>query len=185
MTREERLERIRLGRVSLRRPRLEDHEGYVELRRSSEDFHRPWFPATPPGHDPLSREAFEQFVRANGMVSRRERRFIVSRDGDELLGIVNLGEIVRGSFQSCYMGYWIGARHARQGHMTEALCHAVELAFTELGLHRIEANIRPENEPSLRVIQRLGFRREGYSPRYLEIDGEWRDHERWALLADA
>jgi ribosomal-protein-alanine N-acetyltransferase len=185
MTREERLERIRLGRVSLRRPRLEDHAAYVHLLRTSEDFHRPWFPSQPPGHDPASPAAFEHLVRANGMVSRRERRFIVGREGDELLGMVNLSEIVRGSFQSCYLGYWIGVEHAGRGHMTEALCHTVELAFTELRLHRIEANIRPENEPSLRVIQRLGFQREGYSPRYLEIDGEWRDHERWALLSDA
>src|SRR6266566_1180875 len=79
---------------------------------------------------------------------------------------------------------WIGVRHARQGYMTEALPLALRHAFRTLRLHRVEANILPVNRASLALVRRAGFRREGYSPRYLEIAGRWADHERWALLAE-
>ena len=78
----------------------------------------------------------------------------------------------------------MGAPFAGKGYMGEALPQMVAFAFDELGLHRLEANIRPENEASLRLVQSAGFHKEGYSPRYLNIDGDWRDHERWAILAD-
>jgi ribosomal-protein-alanine N-acetyltransferase len=95
-----------------------------------------------------------------------------------------LNEIVRGPAQSAYLGYWIGAPYAKQGYLTEALPLALSHAFHALGLHRVEANIMPTNRPSLALVKRAGFRREGYSPRYLKIAGRWRDHERWALLAE-
>jgi len=101
-----------------------------------------------------------------------------------LLGAINLSEIVRGKFQSGYLGYYIGAAHAGQGYMTEALQLMLAVAFRRLRLHRVEANIQPNNDASIRLVKRAGFRREGYSPRYLKIAGQWRDHERWALLAE-
>lgn len=106
-----------------------------------------------------------------------------------LIGVVNLSEIVRGGFLSCYMGYYAlagadGRSLAGGGRMTEAVRLAVAHAFGTLGLHRVEANIQPGNAASIALVKRLGFRLEGYSPRYLRISGEWRDHERWALLAE-
>ena len=83
------------------------------------------------------------------------------------------------------MGYYVGAPFASRGHLTEGVGLALRHAFGRLRLHRIEANIQPENEASRRVAARNGFRLEGYSPRYLKIGGRWRDHERWAALADA
>ena len=98
-------------------------------------------------------------------------------DGDE-------NEIVRGPAQSAFLGYWIGARYARQGYMTEALQLALRHAFRVLRLHRVEANIMPANRASIALVRRAGFQREGYSTRYLKIAGRWADHERWALTVE-
>jgi len=105
------------------------------------------------------------------------------RDG-ALLGAINISQIARGAFRSGYLDYWIGADFARQGYMTEALALALRYAFRRLKLHRLEANIQPENTHSIKLVKRLEFLREGYSRRYLRIRGEWRDHERWAVLAE-
>jgi ribosomal-protein-alanine N-acetyltransferase len=109
---------------------------------------------------------------------------LVLRPEERIVGAIHMNEIVRGVFQSAYLGYWIGAPHARRGYMTEGLGLALTHAFKRLGLHRLEANIRPENTASLALVRRLGFRREGLSPRYLKIAGRWCDHERWAILAE-
>ena len=100
------------------------------------------------------------------------------------MGVINLNEIVRGCFQSAYLGYYIGAPYAGQGYMREALMLVSEYAFHDLELHRLEANIQPQNLVSIALARSVGFRYEGYSPRYLKINGEWCDHERWAVLAD-
>lgn len=93
-------------------------------------------------------------------------------------------EIVRGAFQGAYLGYYMFVPYAQKGYMHEGLSLVLTRAFRELALHRLEANIQPDNVASLRLVRGLGFRREGLSPRYLKIGGRWRDHERWALLAE-
>ena len=100
------------------------------------------------------------------------------------MGAIELSQIVGGRFRSAYLGYHIGAPFARQGYMRDALAAALTLAFGRYRLHRVEANIQPRNLASIRLVRRLGFRREGYSRRYLKIGGRWRDHERWALLVE-
>jgi [ribosomal protein S5]-alanine N-acetyltransferase len=172
------------SRVYLRPPSMADREEYQELLRASAEFHKPWSPSTPRGYDPFTDEAFSRYLGSMGPAARRERRFICRKADRRILGAVHISEIVRGCFQSAYLGYWIGEPYANQGYMTEGLKQAIELCFGELGLHRLEANIRPENEPSLRLVRACGFEREGFSPRYLMIDGAWRDHERWTILAD-
>jgi ribosomal-protein-alanine N-acetyltransferase len=111
-------------------------------------------------------------------------RLICHRDDGRLLGAINVSEIVRGNFWSGYVGYYVGRRHAGQGYMTEALQLMLRVAFREEGLHRLEANIQPDNAASIALVRRAGFTREGYSRRYLRVANRWRDHERWALLAD-
>lgn len=111
--------------------------------------------------------------------------WLIRRRADgAVVGLIELSQIVLGSFRSAYLGYLIGAEHARQGYMTEAITLALRRAFGELGLHRVEANIQPTNHASLGLVAKLGFVREGYSRRYLKIAGRWRDHERWAVLAE-
>jgi ribosomal-protein-alanine N-acetyltransferase len=105
--------------------------------------------------------------------------------GGDIVGCVNLSEIVRGPFQSAYMGYHVFAPYAGQGYMRAALPLVLQVVFTTLELHRVEANIQPHNAPSIALVKGAGFTREGYSPRYLKVAGRWRDHERWALTVES
>lgn len=112
--------------------------------------------------------------------------FLICRaDTGGMVGVVNISNIVCGSFHSGYLGYYAFAGNERQGLMREGLQAVVRHAFKTLKLHRLEANIQPANKPSLKLVKACGFRKEGFSPRYLKIFGRWRDHERWAILADA
>jgi ribosomal-protein-alanine N-acetyltransferase len=111
--------------------------------------------------------------------------YLLFRAGDESpLGVYNLSEIVRGSFHSAYLGYYAFAPHAGAGYMSEGLAQLLAIAYRGLRLHRVEANIQPSNAPSIALVQRAGFTREGYSRRYVKIAGRWRDHERWAMLVE-
>jgi ribosomal-protein-alanine N-acetyltransferase len=109
--------------------------------------------------------------------------FAVTYDG-ELAGQVTVSNVVRGAFQSASVGYWVDAQLAGRGVVPTALALVVDHCFTDVGLHRIEANVRPENAPSRRVLEKLGFRHEGLHPRFLYIDGEWRDHLSFAVTVE-
>jgi [ribosomal protein S5]-alanine N-acetyltransferase len=114
---------------------------------------------------------------------RHVKFFVCRRDG-QICGVINLSEIVRGSFQSAYMGYYALSPHAGKGYMSAGINLVLGHAFGQLGLHRVEANIQPRNRRSIELVRRAGFRLEGLSPRYLRIAGRWRDHERWAITAE-
>lgn len=114
----------------------------------------------------------------------RHVKYFVCSDTSELCGVINLSEIVRGSFQSAYMGYYALWPHSGKGFMSAGIELVVQRAFGELGLHRLEANIQPKNSRSIALVRGAGFRCEGLSPRYLKIAGRWRDHERWAITAE-
>jgi [ribosomal protein S5]-alanine N-acetyltransferase len=163
------------SRVAVRRIRRADADEIITANRADIEYHAPWVsPAT-------DAAAFDLwFARtvtgANVSLIARERAT------NDLVGIVNLNEIVMGIFRSAYAGYWGYARTAGRGLMTEALREAVRFAFDELGLHRVEANIQPENVRSIALARRAGFTKEGFSPAYLHIGGAWRDHERWAIV---
>jgi [ribosomal protein S5]-alanine N-acetyltransferase len=101
-----------------------------------------------------------------------------------LMGSSTSTRFVRGSFRSGYLGYYAFRPHAGRGYMDEGLRLVLRRAFGALRLHRVEANIQPDNARSIALVRRLGFRREGLSPRYLKVAGRRRDHERWALLAE-
>jgi [ribosomal protein S5]-alanine N-acetyltransferase len=105
-------------------------------------------------------------------------------DDDAILGFFNLSQIVRRTLQSAYLGYAIGKPFAGQSYMREGIELVLRRAFLTLRLHRVEANIQPGNGASIALARGAGFSREGFSPRYLKIGGRWRDHERWAILAE-
>lgn len=110
--------------------------------------------------------------------------FLARTSDGSLVGCINLNAIVRGAFHSAYMGYYAFEPNHGKGLMKQAMSLTISRAFTELGLHRLEANIQPNNQASIGLARSLGFRLEGYSPRYLKIGGEWRDHERYAITAE-
>ena len=163
--------RVRLERPSARRR----HEFLAAVRRSR-PLHGSW--VSPPS-TPAAYRVYLRRLRGAAHVGY----LICLRDSGEIVGVVNISEIVRGAFRSGYLGYYAFRPFERRGLMTEALELVIGEAFRRLRLHRLEANVQPGNDPSIRLVRRLGFRREGYSPRYLKIGGRWRDHERWAILA--
>ena len=108
----------------------------------------------------------------------------VCTENGELAGVININEIVRGVFRSGYLGYYAFAPHNGRGYMKRGLRAVLEKAFRGQRLHRLEANIQPDNEASRHLVQQCGFRLEGFSPRYLKVAGRWRDHERWAITVE-
>ncbi len=166
------------NRVTLRRPVSDDCQDFISLMRRSQSFHEPWcFP-------PTTEHAFTAYLQSRER-ENQDGFLICCRQNSAIMGVINLNEIVRGCFQSAYLGYYIGAPYAGQGSMREALMLVIDYAFRELGLHRLEANIQPANIASIALVKGCGFHYEGFSPRYLNICGDWRDHERWTILADS
>jgi [ribosomal protein S5]-alanine N-acetyltransferase len=165
-------------KIGIRRPSAADRDEFVALAGASCGFLRPWMdpPATP--------ERYDVYLRGRGTPTD-DGMLICEPASGRIVGVININCIVRGLFQSAYLGYWIGAPFANRGYMTEAMNLLVAHAFAEMGLHRLEANIQPENRHSIALVRRCGFEREGFSPKYLRVFGEWRDHERWAVRAES
>jgi len=167
-------------RVALFDPSWSDEGEFVELRLASRAFLAPW-EATIDGEDPFRVERFRRFMQRGA----RRRRFLIRRnDTGELVGAVSLSEIDRDA-HSAIVGYWIGAAHARQGFMSEALGLALEIARSELGVARVTAFVLPENAPSRALLSKLGFSLELVEPRHQIVAGVMRDHERWARTLSA
>jgi len=156
--------------------RRSDGARLVAVTQASRSFHRPWV------DPPISEDAFHVWMGARDAPSR-QRFLLYDREG-EIAGYFSLGEITGGALKSAYLGYWANAVCARRGAMTEGLELVLRYAFRGVGLHRVEANIQPGNAASLALVERCGFRHEGFSPRYLKVRGRWRDHERWAMTVE-
>ena len=176
--------RLESGKVFLRPPRLHDFKPWVDLRARSTAFLQPWEPAWP--EDDLTRPAFR--ARLNAYAREMELGeaipfFMFRRDDGALIGGVRLFHIRRGVAQTATMGYWIGQPHARQGYMQDGVKAAIAFAFGELALHRLEAACMPENGPSAALLLKSGFAEEGYAPAYLKINGDWRDHRLFGMIA--
>lgn len=165
----------RPGRVYLRPVTETDRQEFLKLMRGSQHLHQPWI--TPP----LTDAAFTGYLTRTRR-DDHEGLLICHKADDAITGVININNIVRGSFLSASLGYYAGAPFAGQGLMREGLELVKSYAFYTLGLHRLEANIQPENHRSLALVQQCGFEREGLSPAFLFIDGRWRDHERWTAV---
>lgn len=152
-----------------------DGPDLVRAHVDSRDYHQPW---VAPFTDHAGFEEWFARLSPERMISFIARH----RDGG-IVGLCTISEIVRGAFQSAYFGFHGMAAFGGRGLMTETVKLTVRHAFNELRLHRLEANIQPDNARSISLIRRVGFTKEGYSRDYLQIGGRWRDHERWALLA--
>lgn len=176
---------LRGERVLLRVASSGDYPQWAQLREESRTFLTPWEPIWPA--DDLTRLAFRRRIKRY----QREIRdgtgypfFVFSPDGETLFGGVTLGQIQRGVAQSGVLGYWMGERYANKGFMTAAVRAIVGFAFDTLQINRIEAACLPSNAPSVRLLEKVGFTREGYARRYLCIDGRWQDHYLYGLVRD-
>ncbi|TCL96479.1 [SSU ribosomal protein S5P]-alanine acetyltransferase [Rhizobium sp. PP-WC-2G-219] len=168
----------------LRLPRGSDYRQWFALRRESRPFLEPWEPTW------RAEEMTESAFRARAIRSEQEFHsgqaiplFVFARDTETLLGGLTIGYIRRGAAQCCMIGYWMGERFAGQGHMSAAVRLSIPYIFSTLQLHRIEAACIPENDRSIRLLEKVGFHREGYLREYLKINGQWRDHLIFSLLS--
>ena len=170
-------------RLTLRLPQHSDFRDWTSLRRESAAFLTPWEPAWADDH--LTRKSFTNRVYwASRAVAQGTALplFLVRREDEVLVGAITLDNIRRGPAQAGTLGYWVGAVHARQGYMREAIRAVVHHAFTELDLSRIEAACLPENAASRGVLEGAGFKYEGVAQAYLQIGGRWRNHVLYANL---
>lgn len=160
-----------------------DFAPWARLRAASRAYLEPWEPTWP--DDDLSQSAFRRRLRrAEEDIARDEAYafLIFDQTSDELIGGLTLGGVRRGVSQTGTLGYWMGAQHASRGRMTRAVAATVDFAFSRLRLHRVEAACIPANAPSIALLERNGFRREGLARSYLKIDGAWRDHLLFGLV---
>jgi [ribosomal protein S5]-alanine N-acetyltransferase len=164
-------------RVYLREPTRRDQAEVIARNRASRALHRGW--VTPP----TDARTFAEWMVRSRLPS--VQCFLVCRLEDgAIVGVFTLSQIVRRLFQSAYMGYYAQRPFDGQGYMTEGMQLVLRHTFAALKLHRIEANVQPENAASIALVKRSGFRLEGFSPRYLKVAGRWRDHQRWAITIE-
>jgi len=164
-------------KLYLRYPKIEDSAEYIKLGNESERFHRGLIKMA------KTREDFDAFLERNE--KEENECFLICLKADwAIAGMINLSQIFRGVFQNAYLGYALGEKFTGQKLMTEAIELILRFAFKNLKLHRIEANVQPTNPASIAILHKNGFTKEGFSRRYLKIDNKWRDHERWAIIAE-
>lgn len=161
----------------LRKPIARDSGEFTEAVRAGRDHLQPFIFA------PEDDRTFRLWI-APGSKADTEQFLICRRTDDAIAGFINLNNIVLGGLRSAAAGWAAFPPHHGHGHLRDGLSMTLEFAFTQLGLHRVEANIQPANERSRRLAVGAGMSLEGFSPRYLQVGGEWRDHERWAILSD-
>jgi ribosomal-protein-alanine N-acetyltransferase len=183
VTLSEQLPAIVGDRVTLRAPQMSDYAEWAALRDASREFLTPWEPTWPP--DDLTRASYRRRIRRYAEDQRSDLAyplFVFRKSDNALVGGLTLANIRRGCAQAGNLGYWMGAAYSRQGYMTAAVRLVIPFAFETLRLHRIEAACIPANVASIRLLEKTGFRREGFAQEYLCIDGAWQDHLLYARL---
>lgn len=172
------------GPVGLRPMRHRDGRAWAQVRARNAEWLRPW-EATPPPPNPPFAISFRQMVRLYAAQGRTDEAlpWAITYE-DRLAGQLNVSNVTWGSARMASVGYWVDGALAGRGIVPTALALAVDYCFFTVGMHRLEVNIRPENRASLRVVEKLGFREEGLRPKFLHIDGAWRDHRSFALTVE-
>jgi ribosomal-protein-alanine N-acetyltransferase len=160
----------------LEKPSSRRREEFLIAARKSRTLHGRWTSA------PQTPSEFDAYLKR--IRRKTHLGYWVVTENRELAGVIHISEIIRGNFCSGYLGYYAFAPHNGRGYMTYGLAAVLTDAFENKELHRLEANIQPGNKASRLLVERLGFRLEGLSPRYLKIAGRWCDHERWAITAE-
>jgi ribosomal-protein-alanine N-acetyltransferase len=174
------------GPLVLRPPRLRDARAWSEIRMRNERWLSPWEPTSPLSWE--ERNSVSAWPALHSALKAAARRgtmlpFMIVYGG-RLVGQMNVSNIVHGALRSCTVGYWVDMLVAGRNVTPTALALVIDHCFGPVGLHRVEVDIRPENRPSLRVVEKLGLRREGFYERFLDIDGGWRDHVAFAITQE-
>lgn len=156
---------------------------YEYHNRNREDL-QPWQPIRPDSYYTLESQVGALTAKAAMFEAEAEYRFLLFKrdDNEKIIGEFGFSNIIRGAFESCYLGYQIDKAEHNNGYMTEALEAAIKFIFSEKKLHRIEAHVMPSNLASIQVLKKCGFEEEGYSKNYIKINGKWEDHLRFALI---
>lgn len=176
--------RLTHGEVTLRPLAMSDRDAWRSARQRNAGWLLPWDATVPPGGESRP-TTFRQLVRRLNAMARAGTTYPFAVDvSGAFAGQLTVNNIVRGSAQFASMGYWLDQQYAGRGVMPTAVALAIDHCFTTAGLHRIEIAIRPENTNSLRVVEKLGIREIGYAPRFLHIDGAWRDHRLYAITVE-
>jgi [ribosomal protein S5]-alanine N-acetyltransferase len=172
------------GEITLRPVSRSDAAAWREIRRRNAEWLRPWDATVPPGVEPRP-SSYPVLVRRMRRMARQGTTlpFALLVEG-RFAGQVTVNNIVRGSAQFASIGYWLDQRYAGRGIMPRAVAMAIDHCFTTVGLHRVEVCIRPENTNSLRIVEKLGLHEVGLAPRFLHIDGAWRDHRIFAVTVE-
>ena len=180
--------RLTSDRLILRPPRTTDVTELRRLLRKNAAHLAPWSPAPPPTEDPTSLTAVSKAILRHRREWKRGEAYVLllakREEGEPLVGRIALGGVMRGVFQNAYLGYWIDGEHQGRGLMSEAVHAATAFALGEAGLHRVQAAVMPRNAGSLRVLEKVGYRREGLAERYLCIAGVWEDHVVFATTSE-
>lgn len=162
--------------IIIREPKIEDKESFLQTMQRSQSLHHPWV------KPPLTLKEYDDYLlRAQ---QPNQKSFLVCNQANDIFGVFNISEIVHGFFQNAYLGFYATANGAGKGYMSAGLKLVLRTVFEEMKLHRLEANIQPENMRSIQLVKNNGFRYEGFSPRYLKVNDEWRGHEHWAITAE-
>lgn len=174
------------GPVVLRPPRLRDARVWSEIRLRNERWLQPWEPTSP--HDWSERNGVTAWPPLHSALKSNAKRglmlpFMIVYGG-RVVGQMNASNVVHGALRSCTVGYWVDGALAGRGITPTALAVMIDHCFGAVGLHRVEVDIRPENHASLRVVQKLRLRQEGFYERFLDIDGAWRDHVAFAVTVE-
>jgi [ribosomal protein S5]-alanine N-acetyltransferase len=172
--------RLLTPRLVLRPPRTNDVGEIRRLLRHNHEHLKPWNPAPPPGDDLTSITEVSKTVLRQRREWKRGSSFVfmvaLRDEPARFIGKIALNGVMRGAMYGAYLGYWMDVEQQGKGMVTEAIAAVLDFAFGAAGLHRVQAAIMPRNGRSLRVVEKLGFRREGYAERYLQIAGHWEDH---------
>ena len=168
------------ARMVLRPPRTNDVGEIRRLLRHNHEHLKAWNPAPPAGEDPTSITEVSKTVLKQRRDWKRGSQYVfmaaMREEPARFIGKIALNGVMRGALYGAYLGYWMDVEHQGKGLVTEAIAAVLDFAFGPANLHRVQAAIMPRNARSLRVIEKLGFRREGYAERYLQIAGKWEDH---------
>jgi ribosomal-protein-alanine N-acetyltransferase len=180
--------RLEGERVVLRAPRATDVPQARRLLRRNAEHLRPWSPVPPAGEDPSSLTEISKAILRQRREWKRGDSFIFYvtdlHNDEAIIGRVALTGVTRGAFQNAYLGYFIDVDQQRRGLTTEAVALATRFAFDDAQLHRVQAAVMPNNDASLRVLEKVAFRREGVAERYLQIAGQWETHVLFAVTAE-